>query len=106
MTLPRLPLTTRPHPARAAHRRQLRAATYGDYAGTALIAAVTLFALLPAGLVAANKATNGLEAEVRRLVALGQRAEDAGNLPDARTQYLAAEQLLYSHDAEQGLQRV
>ena len=46
------------------------------------------------------------EAEAKRLMNLGKAAEKQGHLIDARTQYLAAEHVVYTEDAEKALQRV
>ena len=62
--------------------------------------------VVPSVATAADKQTKVLEAEAKRLMTVAEQAERAGRLLDARASYLAAEQNLYSKDAENALERV
>jgi tetratricopeptide (TPR) repeat protein len=72
------------------------------------VAAVLILLLTSAGSISAadKQQRKAKEAEAKRLMGLGKAAEKQGHLIDARTQYLAAEHVLYTEDAEKALQRV
>ncbi|HTM26625.1 MAG TPA: hypothetical protein VL225_15620 [Vicinamibacterales bacterium] len=55
---------------------------------------------------AADNPRKAKEAEAKRLIGLGRSAEKQGRLLDARQQYLASEHVLFTADAEKGLERV
>ncbi len=72
------------------------------------VAAVLFLLLTSAGATSAadKQQRKAKEAEAKRLMNLGKAAEKQGHLIDARTQYLAAEHVVYTEDAEKALQRV
>jgi hypothetical protein len=72
------------------------------------VAAVLLVLLTSTGSISAadKQQRKAKEAEAKRLMNLGKAAEKQGHLIDARTQYLAAEHVVYTEDAEKALQRV
>ena len=72
------------------------------------IAAVLILVLTSAAPISAadKQQRKAKEAEAKRLMTLGKAAEKQGHLIDARTQYLAAEHVVYTEDAEKALQRV
>ena len=72
------------------------------------VAAVLVLLLTSAGPVSAadKQQRKAKEAEAKRLMSLGKAAEKQGHLIDARAQYLAAEHVVYTEDAEKALQRV
>src|SRR5688572_12212073 len=53
-----------------------------------------------------NQPRKAKESEAKRLIALGRTAEKQGRLLEARRQYLASEHVLFSTDAEKGLERI
>ncbi len=69
-----------------------------------------LFALLiavqPATLAADKQQRKARESEAKRLTNLGRTAEKQGRLVEARQQYLASEHVVFTTDAEKGLERV
>jgi len=62
--------------------------------------------LLAAPLFGADKQRMAREAEAKRLTTLARNLEKQGHLIEARTQYLASEHVLFTSDAERGLQHV
>jgi len=62
--------------------------------------------LLAAPLFGADKQRKARETEAKRLVAAARNLEKQGHLIEARTQYLASEHVLFTPDAERGLQHV
>ena len=72
---------------------------------TIAILAAILVATHP--LVAADKSQRKVkETEAKRLTTLGRNLEKQGHLLEAREQYLASEQVLFTQDAEKGLEHV
>ena len=55
---------------------------------------------------AADKQRKAKEAEAKRLTSLGRNLEKQGHLLEAREQYLASEHVLFTQDAEKGLEHV
>jgi tetratricopeptide (TPR) repeat protein len=59
------------------------------------------------GALAADKQLRKVkESEAKRLTSLGRNAEKQGHLLEARQQFLASEHVLFTEDAEKGLERV
>jgi tetratricopeptide (TPR) repeat protein len=65
-----------------------------------------LMAIQPLTLAVDKQQRKIKEAEAKRLTALGRTAEKQGHLLDARQQYLASEHVLFTSDAQKGLERV
>ena len=65
-----------------------------------------LMAIQPLALAVDKQQRKVKEAEAKRLTALGRTAEKQGHLLDARQQYLASEHVLFTSDAQKGLERV
>ena len=55
---------------------------------------------------AADKQRKAKEAEAKRLTSVGRTLEKQGHLLEAREQYLASEHVLFTQDAEKGLEHV
>jgi tetratricopeptide (TPR) repeat protein len=53
-----------------------------------------------------NKQRKAKETEAKRLISLGRNAEKQGRLLEARDQYLASEHVVFTTDAEKGLERL
>ena len=70
------------------------------------VLAVLLIALQPSSLAADKQQRKAKESEAKRLTSLGRTAEKQGRLFDAREQYLASEHVLFTTDAEKGLERI
>ena len=58
------------------------------------------------GIAADAKQRKALETEAKRLVSLGRNAEKQGRLLEARDRYLASEHVVFTTDAEKGLERL
>jgi tetratricopeptide (TPR) repeat protein len=71
-----------------------------------LVALFILLAVAQASVLAADKQRKAKESEAKRLTGLGRTAEKQGHLLEARQQYLDSEHVLFTKDAEDGLERV
>jgi tetratricopeptide (TPR) repeat protein len=71
-----------------------------------LVLALVLMAFQPSTLAADKQQRKAKETEAKRLISLGRTAEKQGRLLDAREQYLASEHVLFTTDAEKGLERI
>lgn len=67
---------------------------------------VLLIAVQPLALAADKQQKKAKESEAKRLTGLGRNAEKQGHLLEARQHYLASEHVLFTTDAEKGLERV
>ena len=67
---------------------------------------VLLMANPPSSFAANKQQQKARESEAKRLTGLGRNAEKQGKLVEARLQYLASEQVLFTLDAERGLERI
>lgn len=70
------------------------------------VLAVLLIAIQPTSFAADKQQRKVRESEAKRLIGLGRTAEKQGRLVDARAQYLASEHVLFTTDAEEGLERI
>src|SRR5260221_3839436 len=65
-----------------------------------------LLAVQPSILAADKQQRKARESEAKRLTGLGRTAEKQGRLLEARQQYLASEHVVFTTDAEKGLERI
>ena len=72
----------------------------------ATVLCVLLVAAQLSPVAADNQPKKAKESEAKRLSALGRTAEKQGRLLEARRQYLASEHVLFTTDAEKGLERI
>ena len=70
------------------------------------VLALVLIAVQPPTFAADKQQRKAKETEAKRLISLGRTAEKQGRLLDAREQYLASEHVLFTEDAEKGLERI
>jgi tetratricopeptide (TPR) repeat protein len=71
-----------------------------------LLLALALMAVQPSALADDQQQKKAKETEAKRLIGLGRTAEKQGRLLDAREQYLASEHVLFTTDAQKGLERI
>ena len=71
-----------------------------------MILLALLMASSPSTFAADKQPRKVRESEAKRLTGLGRNAEKQGKLLEARLQYLASEQVLFTLDAERGLERI
>ena len=71
-----------------------------------LVLALVLIGVQPLTFAADKQQRKAKETEAKRLIGLGRTAEKLGRLLDAREQYLASEHVLFTEDAEKGLERI
>src|SRR6185369_14821516 len=94
----------------AIHARKVQDATMRHHLRSSprriAVLVILLIAAQPLTFAADKQQTKAKEAEAKRLTSLGRTAEKQGRLLEAREQYLASEHVLFTTDAEKGLERI